>query len=41
MQTPETIAKGPVFMTLIEKHFGSDATTRTCDTIRKCAETRI
>ncbi|MGH8142591.1 MAG: DUF1697 domain-containing protein [Steroidobacteraceae bacterium] len=28
-------AKGPVFMTLIEKTFGKDLTTRTWDTIRK------
>jgi uncharacterized protein (DUF1697 family) len=29
--------KGPVFMTLIEKAFGIDITTRTWDTVRKCA----
>jgi uncharacterized protein (DUF1697 family) len=29
--------KGPVFMTLIEKAFGTDVTTRTWDTVRKCA----
>ena len=29
--------KGPVFMTLIEKAFGADVTTRTWDTIAKCA----
>lgn len=29
--------KGPVFMTLIEKTFGKDVTTRTWDTIRKVA----
>ena len=29
--------KGPVFMTLIEKTFGKNVTTRTWDTIRKCA----
>jgi uncharacterized protein (DUF1697 family) len=29
--------KGPVFMTLIEKAFGSDVTTRTWDTVGKCA----
>ncbi len=29
--------KGPVFMTLIEKTFGTDLTTRTWDTVRKCA----
>jgi uncharacterized protein (DUF1697 family) len=27
----------PVFMTLIERHFGADVTTRTLDTVRKCA----
>jgi uncharacterized protein (DUF1697 family) len=30
--------KGPVFMTLIEKAFGKDITTRTWDTVRKCAQ---
>lgn len=30
-------ARGPVFMTLIEKTFGKDLTTRTWDTVRKCA----
>jgi len=29
--------KGPVFMTLIEKTFGKDVTTRTWDTIAKVA----
>jgi uncharacterized protein (DUF1697 family) len=29
--------KGPVFMALIEKAFGTDITTRTWDTVRKCA----
>lgn len=29
--------KGPVFMTLIEKTFGKNVTTRTWDTVRKCA----
>ncbi len=29
--------KGPVFMTLIGKTFGSDVTTRTWETVRKCA----
>ena len=29
--------KGPVFMTLIEKAFGTDVTTRTWDTVKKCA----
>jgi uncharacterized protein (DUF1697 family) len=28
---------GPVFMTLIEKSFGVDVTTRTWETIRKCS----
>jgi len=29
--------RGPVFMTLIEKTFGTDVTTRTWETISKCA----
>ena len=29
--------RGPVFMALIEKTFGSGVTTRTWDTVRKCA----
>lgn len=29
--------KGPVFMSLIERAFGTDVTTRTLDTVRKCA----
>jgi uncharacterized protein (DUF1697 family) len=29
--------KGPVFMTLIEKTFGKEVTTRTWDTVAKCA----
>ena len=29
-------AKGPVFMKLIEKAFGSDITTRTWETVKKC-----
>lgn len=29
--------RGPVFMTLIEKTFGTCITTRTLDTVRKCA----
>jgi uncharacterized protein (DUF1697 family) len=29
--------QGPVFMTLIEKTFGKNVTTRTWDTVRKCA----
>ena len=28
---------GPLFMRLIEKTFGKNVTTRTCDTVRKCA----
>ena len=31
------VQKGPVFMTLIEKAFGKDVTTRTLETIVKCA----
>ena len=30
-------ARGPVFMTLIEKTFGRGVTTRTWETVRKCA----
>jgi hypothetical protein len=30
-------ARGPVFMTLLEKAYGQEITTRTLDTIRKCA----
>lgn len=30
--------KGPVFMTLLEKNFGTDITTRTWDTVKKCAK---
>ena len=30
-------ARGPVFMTLIQKTFGDDVTTRTWETVRKCA----
>ena len=29
--------RGPVFMTLIEKTFGVNVTTRTWDTVKKCA----
>jgi uncharacterized protein (DUF1697 family) len=29
--------KGPVFMSLLERTFGTDITTRTVDTVRKCA----
>ena len=29
--------KGPVFMNLLERIFGKDITTRTLDTVRKCA----
>ena len=31
------VDKGPVFMTLIEKAFGRDVTTRTLDTVARCA----
>ena len=31
-------ADGPVFMRLLERTFGVDITTRTLDTVRKCAE---
>jgi uncharacterized protein (DUF1697 family) len=30
-------ANGPVFMTLLERTFGKQITTRTLDTVRKCA----
>lgn len=30
--------KGPVFMTLLEKTFGKDITTRTLDTVKKCVK---
>jgi hypothetical protein len=30
--------KGPVFMELIKANFGSDVTTRTWDTVKKCAK---
>ena len=30
--------KGPVFMQLIKANFGSDVTTRTWDTVKKCAK---
>jgi uncharacterized protein (DUF1697 family) len=30
--------KGPVFMTMLERTFGKDITTRTMDTVRKCAK---
>ena len=33
----EPSADGPVFMRLIEKTFGKDITTRTWDTVRRCA----
>ena len=29
--------KGPIFMTMLERNFGKDITTRTFDTVRKCA----
>jgi uncharacterized protein (DUF1697 family) len=31
-------SQGPVFMELLEKTFGKDITTRTLDTVRKCAK---
>ncbi len=30
--------RGPIFMTLLEKNFGRDVTTRTWDTIKKCSD---
>jgi uncharacterized protein (DUF1697 family) len=33
----EPSPKGAVFMTLLERTFGKDITTRTLDTVRKCA----
>ena len=30
------VARTPVFMSLIAKHFGPDVTTRTWDTVRRC-----
>ena len=33
----EPSPRGPVFMTLLERTFGKDITTRTWDTVRKCA----
>lgn len=30
--------KGPVFMSLLERTFGKNITTRTLETVRKCAE---
>jgi uncharacterized protein (DUF1697 family) len=30
--------RGPIFMNLIEKTFGKDITTRTWDTVKKCAK---
>jgi uncharacterized protein (DUF1697 family) len=30
--------RGPIFMNLIEKTFGKDLTTRTWDTVKKCAK---
>jgi uncharacterized protein (DUF1697 family) len=30
--------EGPVFMALLERSFGKDITTRTLDTVRKCAQ---
>ncbi|HXE60320.1 MAG TPA: DUF1697 domain-containing protein [Gemmatimonadaceae bacterium] len=31
------VARTPVFMSLIAKHFGPDVTTRTWDTVKRCA----
>lgn len=31
-------ARGPVFMSLIERTFGREVTTRTWDTVKKCAD---
>jgi uncharacterized protein (DUF1697 family) len=33
----QPVEKGPVFMVLIEKAFGKNVTTRTLDTVAKCA----
>lgn len=33
----EPSPKGPVFMTMLERAFGKDITTRTLDTVKKCA----
>ena len=33
----EPSPKGPIFMALLERTFGKDITTRTWDTVRKCA----
>lgn len=33
----EPSPRGPVFMTMLERTFGKDITTRTFDTVRKCA----
>ena len=30
---------GPVFMTLLERTFGTEVTTRTLETVRKCSLT--
>ncbi len=30
--------KGPVFMSMLERAFGKDITTRTLETVRKCAK---
>ena len=37
---PASVAsdKGPVFMTLLERTFGTDITTRTVDTVKRCAQ---
>jgi hypothetical protein len=31
-------AKGPVFMSLLERTFGKDITTRTLETVKKCSQ---
>jgi uncharacterized protein (DUF1697 family) len=36
--TYEPHPRGPIFMTFIEKTFGKDITTRTWDTVKKCAK---
>jgi uncharacterized protein (DUF1697 family) len=33
--------KGPIFMTLIERAFGTNVTTRTLDTVAKCAQASL
>jgi hypothetical protein len=36
--SPLPTPRGPVFMALIEKTFGTNVTTRTWNTVRKCAQ---